>query len=255
MTVDRGARYRLGIDIGGSNIKGGVVDVTRGELVGERHVVSTPQPCTPESTAQTVADIADHFGWSGPVGVTLPAVVTGGIVRTAANIHEAWIGTDARDLFSRALQGVDVTVVNDADAAGLAEYRYGAATDGVVIVVTFGTGIGSALLHDGLLVPNTELGHMHVAGIEAEKLAAASVKHRRQLSFGDWADRASTVLGHIENLFWPDLFVVGGEISRDGSEWIPLLSVRTPVVAAGLLNSAGVIGAALAARSSDLVAV
>ncbi len=236
----------LGIDIGGTGIKSGIVGLDRGELVGSRHLIATPQQCTPEAAADAVAVVVEHFAWSGPVGITLPAVVTDGIARTATNIAPEWIGTDARALFADALGGGEVTVLNDADAAGLAEYRYGAATDGVVVVLTFGTGIGSAVLHDGVLLPNTELGHIEIGGKDAERLAAASVKTREDLTWGQWSRNVDAYLRCIENLLWPDLFVVGGEISRMHKHWIPGLSVRTPIVPAQLLNNAGLVGAAAA---------
>jgi polyphosphate glucokinase len=240
--------HGFGIDIGGSGVKGAAVDLSTGELVQERVKVATPQPSTPNAVAEAAAKVVAQAGWDGPVGLTLPSVVIGGVVRTAANIDKSWIGTDARALFSIALGGREVTVLNDADAAGLAEDRYGAAKDlyGSVMLLTFGTGIGSAVLYNGVLVPNTELGHIEVGGHEAEHIAAASIKDREGLSYAEWAAEVSKVLVTLENLFWPNVFVAGGGISRDYAEWIPLLTNRTPVVPADLKNTAGIVGAAMA---------
>ncbi|MBO0855572.1 MAG: ROK family protein [Nocardia sp.] len=242
------AGQAFGIDIGGSGVKGAQVDLATGELAYERIKIATPQPATPEAVATTVAQLVDKAAWEGPVGLTLPCVVVDGIARTAANIDSAWIGTDARELFSRALGGRQVVVLNDADAAGMAEDRYGAArdVDGMVILLTFGTGIGSALLHHGILVPNTELGHIEVHGKEAEHRAASSVKEREKLSYEKWAKQVTKVLVTIEDLFSPSVFVAGGGISREAEQWIPLLANRTPVVPAHLRNTAGIVGAAMA---------
>lgn len=241
----------FGIDIGGSGVKGGLVDLGTGELVHERIKIATPHPATPNAVAETVADLVDRAGWDGPVGLTLPSVVAGGIARSAANIDASWVDTDAHQLFSLALAGRDVVVLNDADAAGLAEDRFGAARDidGLVMLLTFGTGIGSALLHRGVLVPNTELGHIEVHGKEAEQRAASSVKERKKMSYEKWAVQVSKVLVTLENLFRPTVFVAGGGISRNADHWIPLLANRTPVVAAHLRNTAGIVGAAMAADS------
>ena len=238
----------FGVDVGGSGVKGGVVDLETGQLVGDRIKLLTPQPSTPEAVAETVAEIIRQAEWDGPVGITLPSVVTGGVARSAANIDKKWIGTDARALFSDALGGRLVTVLNDADAAGIAEDALGAGKDakGVVILLTFGTGIGSAILHDGVLLPNTEFGHMEVDGKEAEHRAASSVKEKKDLSYKEWAGEVSRVLTRFENLMCPDLFIAGGGISRKNEKWIPHLTNRTPVVPAALLNTAGIVGAALA---------
>ena len=175
------ARRGFGVDVGGSGIKGGIVDLDTGELVGDRYKLPTPQPATPSAVAKTIADVVNEFGWTGPLGVTYPGVVTHGIVRTAANVDKKWIGTNARDIISAGLNGQEVVVLNDADAAGLAEERYGAGKDttGVVVLLTFGTGIGSAVIHNGILLPNTEFGHLEVGGKEAEHRAASSVRDRR----------------------------------------------------------------------------
>ena len=241
----------FGVDVGGSGVKGGVVDLETGQLVGDRIKLLTPQPSTPEAVAETVAEIIRQAEWDGPVGITLPSVVTGGVARSAANIDKKWIGTDARALFSEALGGRLVTVLNDADAAGIGEDALGAGKDakGVVILLTFGTGIGSAILHDGVLLPNTEFGHMEVDGKEAEHRAASSVKEKKDLSYKEWAGEVSRVLTRFENLMCPDLFIAGGGISRKNEKWIPHLTNRTPVVPAALLNTAGIVGAALAVET------
>lgn len=242
------ARQAFGIDVGGTGIKGGIVELATGELVGDRMKIETPHPATPDAVARTVVELVTAFGWAGPVGLTLPCVVKDGTARTAANVDKAWIGTDARALFSTALDGREVAVLNDADAAGLAEYHYGAGKDvtGVVIMVTFGTGIGSAVIHNGVLLPNTEFGHMEIDGHDAEQRAAASVKENKGLSWKQWAPAVSTYLRKLEALFWPDLFIAGGGVSRKGDKWIPLLDNRTKVVAATLQNTAGIVGAAMA---------
>ncbi|MFT4043905.1 MAG: ROK family protein [Gordonia sp. (in: high G+C Gram-positive bacteria)] len=241
----------FGVDVGGSGIKGGVVDLDTGELVGERFKVLTPQPATPAAVADGVAEVVAHFGWTGPVGITLPGVITDGVMRTAANIDKAWIGTDVYTLFSERIDGRQVSVLNDADAAGLAEDAHGAGkgVNGVVILLTFGTGIGSALLINGTLVPNTELGHLIVGKKEAEHLAASRIKEEKGWSYEKWTEKVTEVLQTYEALFWPTLFIVGGGISRKADKWIPLLGNTTPVVPANLLNNAGIVGAAMAVSS------
>ncbi|MFN8031919.1 MAG: ROK family protein [Mycobacterium sp.] len=244
-----GQNRGFGVDVGGSGVKGGVVDLDTGKLIGERFKLLTPQPSTPDAVAKTVAEVVRHFGWTGPLGVTYPGVVVNGVVRTAANVDKAWIGTNASEIIGAALEGQPVTVLNDADAAGLAEERYGAGRteSGVVVLLTFGTGIGSAVIHKGVLLPNTEFGHLEVGGKEAEHRAASSVKERKEWSYERWSEEVTKVLVAIENLIWPDLFIAGGGISRKSEKWIPLLKNRTPVVAAELLNEAGIVGAAMAA--------
>ena len=182
-------RQGFGIDVGGSGIKGGIVDLDTGQLVGERFKLLTPQPATPLAVAKTIAAVVNEFKWSGPFGVTYPGVVTHGVVRTAANVHKSWIGTNASEVISAELDGRQIVVLNDADAAGLAEERYGAGKDtsGVVVLLTFGTGIGSAVIHNGILLPNTEFGHLEVDGKEAEHRAASSVKDKRGWSYKKWA--------------------------------------------------------------------
>lgn len=245
-------RRGFGVDVGGSGIKGGIVDLDTGTLIGERFKLPTPQPSTPEAVTKAVAAVVREFGWTGPLGVTYPGVVTNGIVRTAANVDKGWIGTNAVDIISTELGGAPVTVLNDADAAGLAEARFGAGKDksGVIVLLTFGTGIGSAVIHNGVLLPNTEFGHLEVGGKEAEHRAASSVKERKEWSYERWSQEVTKVLVAIENAIWPDLFIAGGGISRKADKWIPLLKNRTPVVAATLLNEAGIVGAALAASAS-----
>jgi polyphosphate glucokinase len=244
------SRRGFGVDVGGSGVKGGIVDLETGALIGERFKLPTPQPATPDGVAKTVAAVVREFGWTGSLGVTYPGVVTDGTVRTAANVDKGWIGTSARDVISAELDGQPVTVLNDADAAGLAEEKFGAGKDntGVIVLLTFGTGIGSAVIHNGLLLPNTEFGHLEVGGKEAEHRAASSVKERKNWSYERWTQEVTTVLVAIENAIWPDLFIAGGGISRKADKWIPLLKNRTPVVAAALLNTAGIVGAAMAAE-------
>lgn len=238
----------FGVDVGGSGIKGGVVDLDTGELVGERFKVLTPRPATPDAVADKVAEVVAHFDWTGPVGVTLPGVITDATMRTAANIDKSWIGTDVYKLFSAHLGDREVSVLNDADAAGMAEDAYGAGrgVDGVVMLLTFGTGIGSAILINGTLVPNTELGHMFVGKKEAEHQAASRIKDEKGWSYEKWTKKVSKVLEAYEVLFWPKLFIAGGGISRKSDKWIPLLTNATPVVPAKLLNTAGIVGAAMA---------
>ncbi|PQE02693.1 polyphosphate glucokinase [Mycolicibacterium parafortuitum] len=245
-----GHRRGFGVDVGGSGVKGGIVDLDTGALIGERFKLLTPQPATPEAVAKTIAEVVRHFGWTGPLGVTYPGVVSDGIVRTAANVDKAWIGRSARDVISAELDGQPVTVLNDADAAGLAEEKFGAGRDntGVIVLLTFGTGIGSAVIHNGVLLPNTEFGHLEVGGKEAEHRAASSVKERKEWTYERWTREVTKVLVAIENAIWPDLFIAGGGISRKADKWIPLLQNRVPVVAATLQNTAGIVGAAMAAE-------
>ena len=244
--------HPLGIDIGGSGIKGAPVDLARGEFAKDRLRYENPKLSSPEAVVDIVVQIAEHFAddtGDSPIGVTLPAVVTNGVVRTAANIDPAWIGTDARKLLSDRL-GRSVTVINDADAAGLGELHFGAARDasGLVLMSTLGTGIGSALFYNGVLVPNSELGHLEIDGRDAEHRAASRVKEDKNLSWQEWAERLQRYYSHVEDLLWPDLIVVGGGVSRKAEKFLPLLHLRAPIVAAKLQNSAGIIGAAWLAR-------
>lgn len=250
MTDSPTAQLALGIDVGGSGVKGAIVDLNSGQLVGERFRLETPQPATPGAVTATIAEVVRHFNWTGPLGVTYPGVVVNGVVKTAANVDESWIGTNVAEVISSALGGQKVTVLNDADAAGLAEQHFGAGRnhDGVVVLLTFGTGIGSAVIHHGILLPNTEFGHIEVGGKEAEHRAASSVKERKEWSYHRWTKEVTKVLVAVENAIWPDLFIVGGGISKHADKWIPMLKNRTPVVAAVLLNSAGIVGAAMASQ-------
>jgi polyphosphate glucokinase len=250
MPSNDGSQHRgFGVDVGGSGVKGGIVDLDTGRLIGERFKLPTPQPSTPEAVAKTIAAVVNEFGWDGGLGVTYPGVVTDGIVRTAANVDKGWIGTNAQDVIGSELGGRHVTVLNDADAAGLAEEKFGAGKDntGVIVLLTFGTGIGSAVIHNGVLLPNTEFGHLEVGGKEAEHRAASSIKEKKDWSYERWTQEVTRVLVAIENAIWPDLFIAGGGISRKADKWIPLLKNRTPVVAAALQNTAGIVGAAMAA--------
>jgi polyphosphate glucokinase len=241
------SRHAFGIDFGGTGIKGAPVDLEVGRFSEERVRIKTPEKSTPKNVADVFVDLLAAFPDStGPVGVTVPGVVSHGVVQTAANIDRDWIGTDADKLFTEAT-GREVHVVNDADAAGLAEVRYGAArgVDGLVIVTTLGTGIGSALVHDGVLIPNSELGHLEIDGHDAEKRAANSARERDDLSWKDWAHRLQRYYSTIEKLFSPDLIVVGGGVSKQSDEFLPLLRLRTKIVPAELRNNAGAVGAAL----------
>jgi polyphosphate glucokinase len=249
---DGSPRRGFGVDVGGSGVKGGIVDLDTGQLIGERFKLPTPQPSTPDAVAKTIAAVVKEFGWDGPLGVTYPGVVTGGIVRTAANVDKGWIGINAQEVIGAELGGRRVTVLNDADAAGLAEEKFGAGKDntGVIVLLTFGTGIGSAVIHDGVLLPNTEFGHLEVGGKEAEHRAASSIKEAKDWSYERWTKEVTKVLVAIENAIWPDLFIAGGGISRKAEKWIPMLQNRTPVVGAALQNEAGIVGAAMAADAA-----
>lgn len=242
----------FGIDIGGSGIKGALVDLATGTLAGDRMRIPTPQPATPDAVADVVAELVETFDWAGPVGVALPSVVKHGVTQTAANVDNAWIGTDADELLAKRLgrDVDDIGVLNDADAAGLAEVHFGdtRAGKGVVAFLTFGTGIGSALFVDGTLVPNTEFGHIEVDGVDGETRAAASARDTENLGYPEWAERVSRYLTVFENLLWPDLIVVGGGVSKKSEKWVPLLTVRTPIAVASLKNHAGIVGAAVAAN-------
>jgi polyphosphate glucokinase len=239
----------FGVDIGGSGIKGAIVDLDKGELATERVKYLTPNPSTPEAVAEVVARLVKEAGWTGELGATFPAIIKHGVAKSAANVDKSWIGTDVDKVFTDITQ-CDVTVLNDADAAGIAEARFGAAkgVGGVVILLTFGTGIGSALLLDGQLVPNTELGHLELDGADAEKKASSAAKDNEGLSYKQWAKRVQKYLAHVEKLFTPDLFVVGGGVSKNSERWVPLLDINTPVKPAQLLNNAGIVGAAMAAH-------
>jgi polyphosphate glucokinase len=244
----------LGIDIGGSGIKGAPVDLNTGELAAERMRIPTPSDSTPENVAKVVAEIVDAFDeqiGDGPIGVTIPAVVTHGITRSAANIDKSWIDHPAEKTFENVL-GRDILLVNDADAAGVAEVHYGAAKgrDGVVLVTTLGTGIGSALINDGVLVPNTEFGHLEIDGHDAESKASAKFKEDNDLSYKHWAKHSlQRYYSFVESLLWPDLIVVGGGVSKKADKFLPHLRLNAEIVPAHLQNQAGIVGAAWLAHN------
>ena len=238
----------LGIDIGGSGIKGAPVDLATGELTTKRMRIPTPAKSTPPNVADVVKEIVANFAdaiGDGPIGVTIPAVVTHGMTRSAANIDKSWIDCDAEKIFQDHLSR-DVLLVNDADAAGIAEVRYGAAKDhpGLVLLTTLGTGIGTAIVYRGVLVPNSELGHIEVDGHDAESRAASSIRDKERLSFSEWAKRLQRYYDKIEEILWPDLIVIGGGVSKESEKFIPKLKLKADVVPAKLLNTAGIVGAA-----------
>jgi polyphosphate glucokinase len=241
----------MGVDIGGTGIKGAPVDVEKGELAGERFRVLTPHPATPKTVADVVGEVVEHFAWNGPVGATFPAVVKDGVTLTAANVDKEWIGANADELFTQRLN-LPVTVLNDADAAGLAEMRFGAGRGrtGVVLMITLGTGIGCGMFLDGKLVPNTELGHIEIDGKDAETMAADSVRERKELSWKKYATRVEQYLRTLDALLWPDLIIIGGGASKKAEKFLPLIDVRPQVVPATLQNEAGIVGAALAAADA-----
>jgi polyphosphate glucokinase len=236
----------LGIDIGGSGIKGAPVDTARGRLLAARFRVATPRPATPHAIARAVARVVAQFRWKGPVGCALPAVVKDGRARTAANIDPGWLRVDARALLGKAV-GRRVSLINDADAAGYAELTFGAGRrrSGLVIMVTLGTGIGTALFINGHLVPNTELGHLVLRGRDAETWASDRARHRKGLGWKKWARRVDAYLQLLQRYFWPDLIIIGGGVSRKWRKFLPRLTLATLVVPAKLRNDAGIIGAAL----------
>ncbi|MBA2455373.1 MAG: ROK family protein [Nocardioidaceae bacterium] len=243
------SHHPLGIDIGGSGIKGAPVDLDDGVFAKERLRIDTPAESTPLAVADVVVRIAEHFkhatGGDSPIGVTLPAVVSRGVTRTAANIDQSWIGTDAAELLSTKL-GRAVTVVNDADAAGVGELHYGAArgVDGLVLLATLGTGIGTALLNRGELLSNSELGHLVIDGVYAETSASSHAREKEKLSWEEWSGRLQRYFAYVEDLLWPDLIVVGGGVSKHAKQFLPLLHLRAPIVPAQLGNAAGIVGAA-----------
>lgn len=242
----------LGIDVGGSGIKGAPVDTKTGKLLAERVRIKTPKNAEPEPVAEVVAEIVKSFEWKGPVGIGFPAPVKSGITLMAANISDKWVGTNADELFTK-VTGCDCTMINDADAAGLAEMKFGAGKGqpGTVIMVTLGTGIGSAIFHRGNLLPNTEFGHLEIKGEEGEQRASDAARQRDGLSWKKYAKRLNKYLTAMERLFWPDLFIIGGGISKESEKYIPLLKIETPVIPAQFLNEAGIVGAALAARTAS----
>jgi polyphosphate glucokinase len=239
----------LGIDIGGSGIKGAPVDVTTGELVQERWRHPTPQPSKPEAVAKVVAEVVRYFDWQGPIGCTFPAVAQNGVLFSAANVDKSWIGIDGQKLIANET-GCPTTLLNDADAAGMAEVTFGAGKDrvGKIIVLTLGTGIGSAMFVSGILWTNSELGHLEVRGKDAENRASDRIRKAQGLSWAKWARRLNEFLGKVEFLFSPDLFVIGGGVSKKHHKFLPLLKTRAEIVPAQFLNNAGIVGAALAAN-------
>ncbi len=240
----------LGIDIGGTGVKGAPVNTRTGELLAERYRIPTPQPATPEAVVEVVGEIVESFNWKGAIGCTVPGVVRRGVIYTAANIDNAWIGADAA-AHIRSRTNCPVRVLNDADAAGIAEMRFGGGRghDGVVMIITFGTGIGSALFVEGQLVPNTELGHLKMYGKDAEHRASSRARDEEGLSWKKWGKRVNDYLQYVESLFWPDLFVIGGGVSKKFDKFFPYLDVKAATVPAELRNNAGIVGAALAAET------
>ena len=239
----------LGIDIGGSGIKGAPVDTDTGQLLAERHRIATPDPAAPEPVAEVIRQLVRHFDWTGPVGCTFPAVIKHGVAYTAANVDKHWIGTDAAALIGKTT-GCPTFVLNDADAAGIAEMEFGAGqgNNGVVIMLTFGTGIGTAIFVNRQLLPNCELGHMELCGVEGEHHASDAVRKREDLNWQQWAGRANDYLQRLDDLFWPDLFIIGGGVSNKPEKFFGYLKTRAEMALAGCKNEAGMIGAALAAR-------
>ena len=242
-------RKVLGIDIGGSGIKAAPVDTKDGMMLEPRHRIPTPVPATPESVAPVIEEMVRHFHWKGLIGCGFPTVVQNGVSITAANIDDSWIGTNVNKVFSKAT-GLPVYVVNDADAAGLAEMKFGAGKGfmGLVFLCTIGTGIGSVIINNGRLVPNTELGHIELNGMDAEKYASDAARKREDLSWEEWALRLNEYLRAVEKLVWPELIILGGGASKKGDKFLKYLSPNTPVVSAQLMNNAGIVGAALAGR-------
>lgn len=236
----------LGVDIGGSGIKGAIVDTINGTMLTERHRIETPQPATIEGIAKTLVNLVEHFNWKGKIGCGFPSVVINGCVKTAANIDKKWINIDAQKVFSEATK-CEVTLVNDADAAGIAEVQFGIGKNmkGVVLLLTFGTGIGSALFTEGKLVPNTEFGHVLFHGDIAEKYVAASVRKNQELSWETWGKRLNEYLLHMEKITNPELIIIGGGISKKFEKYSQYINLKTKVVNATLFNNAGIIGAAL----------
>ncbi len=241
----------LGIDIGGSGIKGAIVNTKSGRFVKKRHRILTPNPATPQAIANVLKQLVEHFHWDGPIGCGFPAVVLNGIVKTASNIDKSWIGLDAGKLFSE-ITRLPVMVFNDADVAGLADVKFGAGkgVKGSVLMLTIGTGIGSAFFTHGKLLPNTELGHLILNGEIAEKYASDATRKKDKLSWDDWGNRLNEYLLEMERLFWPELIIIGGGMSKRMDKFSDRLTVKTSVVPAKLLNNAGIIGAALAVKAN-----
>ncbi|MBO0825255.1 MAG: ROK family protein [Actinobacteria bacterium] len=243
----------LGIDIGGTGIKAAPVDIDTGQLTAERQKIATPHPASPDAVADVVTKLVQDLNWSGPAGITFPGVVVDGVIHTAANVDHSWIGVDAAKAFEAATK-LRVAVLNDADAAGVAEMKFGAGkgVGGTVLLLTFGTGIGSALFIDGVLVPNTEFGHIEIRGKDAEKRASELVREEHDLSWDSWANRVDEYLAHMEALLSPKLIIIGGGVSRKSDKFVPLLTgLRAAVVPATLHNDAGIVGAALACDAAS----
>jgi polyphosphate glucokinase len=251
VTSDQHRDLALGIDIGGTGMKAAIVDLATGELVSDRFRIATPNPATPEAMAEVVVELVEHHRWTGSVGCAFPAVVRRGVVHSAANIDASWLEVDADAIFTRAT-GLEVHMINDADAAGLAEARFGAAAGrtGVVMLLTLGTGIGSAILVDGHLVPNTELGHLELDGPDVERRASAAARKRENLGWEEWAERVERYLRHVEDLFSPELIILGGGVTKKPERWFPHISIDTELVIASMVNNAGIVGAALIAPRS-----
>ncbi len=241
----------LGIDIGGSGIKGAPVDIKKGELAAPRHRIPTPQPSKPEAVAKVIKKLVEHFDWHGPIGCTFPAIVHHGVIKTAANVDQRWIGVDSIKLFEEATN-CPVRVINDGDAAGVAEMAFGAGRHrkGVVIMLTLGTGIGSAIFTEGVLVPNTEFGHLPIRGVDAEDRASDRIRKEEDLSWKRWSERMNEYLAAMEFFFSPDLFIIGGGVSKKHHKYLQYFESDAEIVPAVLRNEAGIIGAAMAA--SDL---
>jgi polyphosphate glucokinase len=240
----------LGIDIGGSGIKGAIVNIRTGEFVGERHRIDTPQPAKPEPVAEVVAEIVRHFDYSGAIGVTFPAIMKNGVAQSAANVDDDFIGTDVAGLI-QAVTDLPAIVLNDADAAGIAEMHFGAGQNnlGTVIIITLGTGIGSAMFRKGVLFPNSELGHIFLQnGREAEHHAADRIRDIEELSWKQWGKRVNHFLQHVDFIFSPDLMVIGGGVSKKYDKFFPYIDIKAKLVPAQLRNQAGIVGAALAAE-------
>lgn len=240
------SKYVLGIDVGGSGIKGAPVDIKKGKLLSERLRIETPQPATPKAVAKTFAELVKMHDWNGPIGCGFPAIVRHGVAHSAANIDKKWIGKDVEKLFSKA-SGCPVKVMNDADAAGLAAVRFGAgkSVKGTVLMLTIGTGIGSALFSDGKLVPNTEFGHLYFKGMIAEHYAANSVRKNLELSWEDWGKRFNEFVHHIDRILSPDLIILSGGASKRFDEYRHLMTSETKIIPSAMLNNAGTVGAAM----------